>query len=56
METYENLPKYINKFLSECRENQNNDFMFNKFFSKYCAIYEIMWKHTVEPDMPQMTL
>ena len=29
----------------KCRENHNT-----------CAIYEIMWKNTVQPDMPQLTI
>jgi len=30
-------------------------FMFNKFFFN-CALNEIMWKNTVEPEMSQMTI
>jgi hypothetical protein len=30
--------------------------MLNKFFSEYCAVYEIMSKNMVEPEGPQMTL
>jgi hypothetical protein len=26
------------------------------FFSKHIAVYEIMWKNTVEPKRPQMTI
>ena len=26
------------------------------FFSENCAVYEIMWKNTVEPDRPQVTI
>ena len=37
-------------------ENQNTHFMFNNFFSETDAVYEIMWKHIVEPDRPQMTI
>ena len=29
--------------------------MFNKFFSKNHAIYEIMWKNMIEADRSQMT-
>jgi len=39
-----------------CRENQNTHFMFNKFFYKNFAIYEIMWENMVEPGMLQMTI
>jgi len=38
------------------RDNQNMHFMFNNFFSKTCAIFEIMWKNMVESDKPQMTI
>jgi len=39
---------------TSCRENQNTHFVF--IFSKNHAMYEIMWKSTVEPDWPQMTV
>ena len=46
-----NLPDRI------CRENQTTHFIFNNlFFSKNCAIFEIMWKNIVEPGRPQMTI
>jgi hypothetical protein len=28
----------------------------NFFFSENHAVYEIMWKNTVEPDRPQMAV
>ena len=31
-------------------ENQNIHFMFNNTFPKTRAIYEILWKNTVEPE------
>jgi hypothetical protein len=31
-------------------ENQNTYFMFNNAFPKTRAIYEILWKNTVEPE------
>jgi hypothetical protein len=31
-----------------CKENQNTHFMFNNFFLKNHAVYEIMWKSVVE--------
>jgi hypothetical protein len=34
-------------------ENQNTHFIFNKFFSENCAVYEIMWKNMVQPEKPQ---
>jgi hypothetical protein len=30
--------------------------MFSNFFFENCAIYEIMWKNTVESDRPQVTI
>jgi hypothetical protein len=38
-----------------CKQNQNIWFMFSNFFFKNRAVYE-MWKNTVEPDWPQMTI
>jgi len=40
----------------QCGENQNTHCMINNFFSKNCAIYEMMWKNMVEPERPQMTI
>ena len=37
-----------------CSENQNTRFMTN-FFSENRAVYEIIWKNTVQSDRPQMT-
>ena len=40
-----------------CRENQNTHFSFNNIFSpENRALYEKMWKNTVEPDRPQITI
>jgi len=39
-----------------CRENQNTHFVLNNIFSKNRVIYEIMWKNTVQPDRPHMTI
>jgi hypothetical protein len=39
-----------------CRENQNTHFVFNKYFSKICSIYEIMWKYMVQPDKKKITI
>jgi len=38
-----------------CRENENIHFMLSNFFRNR-AVYEIMWKNTVEPDRLQMTI
>jgi hypothetical protein len=35
---------------------QNTQFMFNNFFSKIVPFFEIMWKNSVEPGRPQMTI
>jgi len=37
-------------------ENNKTHFMFNTFFSENRAVYEIMWKNTVEPDRSQMAI
>ena len=40
-----------------CRENKNTHFVLIKFF--FCenlAVYDIMWKNTVELYSPQMTI
>jgi hypothetical protein len=39
-----------------CRENQNTHFSLNNIFFENRALYEKMWKNTVEPDRPQMTI
>jgi len=39
-----------------CRETGNTHFVFNNFFFLNHAVYEIMWKNTVERDRPQMTV
>ena len=30
--------------------------MFSNFFPEKRAVYETMWKYTVDPDRPQMTI
>jgi len=39
-----------------CRENQNAHFVFNKFVSKNCDFYEIMWKNVVQQGGSQMDI
>jgi hypothetical protein len=39
-----------------CRENQNTLFVLSNFFLENRAVYEIMWKNTVERGRPQMTI
>jgi len=39
-----------------CRENQNPHLTLNNFFSANHTVYEIMYKNTVQPDRPQMTM
>jgi hypothetical protein len=46
---------WIRMFQLRCRGNPNKRFMFNNFLSENHAVYEIMWKNTVQPDIPQMT-
>ena len=38
-----------------CRENQNMHFKFNEL-SSHCAVYNIMWKNTVQSNRTQMTI
>jgi hypothetical protein len=38
-----------------CRKNENTHFMFSNFFFLNRAIYE-MWKVTVQPQTPKMTI
>jgi hypothetical protein len=40
----------------EYRENQNTHFVFYKFVSKNCAVYEIMWKNVVQQGGSQMSI
>jgi len=37
-------------------ENQNTYFISKNFFFEYRAVYEIMWKHIIQPNRPQMTV
>jgi hypothetical protein len=39
-----------------CRENQNTHYMLNDIFYENHAICEIMWKNSVQPNMPQMIM
>jgi len=43
-------------FQTKAIEEIKTYFMFNKFFSEHCAVYEIMWKYMALSDSPQMTL
>jgi hypothetical protein len=38
------------------RENETHILSSITFFLENRAVYEIMWKRTVEPDRPQMTI
>jgi hypothetical protein len=38
-----------------CTENQNTHFIFSNFLPTV-VLFEIMWKNTVHPDRPQMTI
>ena len=46
-------PKTRNTSDRICIQNEITDFMSYNFFSENFAVYEIMWKNTVEPDRPQ---
>jgi len=48
------LPRMRNFPGKICVGNQN--FVFNNFFLGTGAVYEVMWKITVQPDRPQMTI
>jgi len=37
-------------------EKIKTNFMFNNFFPENCAVYEIVWENTVQPDRPQMKI
>ena len=39
-----------------CRDSENTHFVIHNFFKKNHALYGIMWKNIVKPDMPQMTV
>jgi len=39
-----------------CRESQNAHFLPKNLFSENCLSYEIIWKNTIAPDWPQMTI
>jgi hypothetical protein len=39
-----------------CRENQNKFYGQSFFFFEDRAVYEVMWKYTVNPGRPQMTI
>jgi hypothetical protein len=38
-----------------CRESQNPHFMLHNFFDNH-AVYEVMWKTTVEPNRLQIAM
>jgi hypothetical protein len=44
--------------VKSCRENQNTNFVSsNNFFPpENHAVYEIIWKNTIEPGRPQMPI
>jgi len=39
-----------------CRKNKNTHFIFSNIFFENRAVYELMWKNIVQPDMQQMTV
>jgi hypothetical protein len=49
------IPRMRNVSDKSCTENENT--FYDQFcFSKNRAVYEIMWKNTVQPDRPQTTI
>jgi hypothetical protein len=40
----------------EVAEEIKTHILFDNLFSKNCAVYEIMWKNTIVPGSPQMTM
>jgi hypothetical protein len=63
MNTFKTLWHYLAQFFLEwemfrqiCRENRNARFVFNNFFSRKSAVYEIMSINIVQPGRPQMTI
>jgi len=42
-------------FRKSCSESQNTYYVFNFFFENL-FVYEILWKHTLQPVRPQMTI
>ena len=40
---------------NSCKENQHTHFIFNNFFLKNGAVYEITWKNIVHSNRPEMT-
>jgi len=43
-------------FHTKVAMQSNIHFEFNNFFPENRAVYEMMWKNTVEMDRPQMTI
>jgi len=51
------IPKMRNLSDKICRENRNTHFVFNHFFFwENYSVCEKMWKNSVDPDSPQMTI
>ena len=39
-----------------CREDNDTHFKFSNFLPQNRAVYDLVWKNTVQPDRPQMTV
>jgi hypothetical protein len=51
------LPKYFSEWeINTVVEKISTRFIFNNFFPKNRAAYEIIWKNMVQPERPQMTV
>jgi hypothetical protein len=46
----------MRNILDRIVETITSHFLSNFFFSEKPAVYEVIWKTIVEPDMPQMTI
>ena len=46
----------VGNFSDQVVEKTKAHFLFNTFFSENRPVYQIIWKNTVKPDMPQMTI
>jgi hypothetical protein len=54
--TFMTRSRWILLWMRNFSDDQNIHFIFNNFFSKNRAIYEIMEKNNVEPERPQTTI
>jgi hypothetical protein len=48
--------KFAEEITTNLHRKSKHTFNVQKLFSENRAIYEIIWKDTVEPDRPQLTI